>query len=440
MAFKPITSAFVAFVLPLLFTVPFIISFVRSFFFWRKYEYKDCGFFFAHFMRLKDYYLSFSLSMESKVFTYLAVFTVISVSILGNRNLFHDWKKYDLRYLTDGKYCFAMQVINENSFKEYTLPAEVIVKDDHAYVGRAYWSNGGYFDFENTPISEALDGVYYESHGVEYQCFLLTEPSYSPEIPSFSYQPNTWYDLYTLINLTLVLLFVILTSYYASASYAIRHDIKVASHYEKLYKEIDKDFMSKSNAFCTSAFSIKEFAKQPFILSAMFFEITQRCRYGTSTMPFVVYAACEIGKLRFPDAETEFKEDEVDEIWKFEEKEMGFENIEECRKKSKPCWEYKRQYWNHVYNYGKLLYDDMEEAEYRSRIDEYTNALGQIAPAYKIDFLNNGNILSEIGYEYRNFIKAFEDSGESCCSACAKISGMQMEDMVAKFREKRVRY
>lgn len=233
MAFKPITSAFVAFVLPLLFTVPFIISFVRSFFFWRKYEYKDCGLFFAHFMRLKDYYLSFSLSMESKVFTYLAVFTVISVSILGNRNLFRDWKKYDLRYLTDGKYCFAMQVINEDSYKEYTLPAEVIIKDDHAYVGRAYWSNGGYFDFENTPISEALDGVYYESRGVEYQCFLLTEPSYSPEIPSFSYQPNTWLDLFTLFNLTLVLLFVILTSYYASASYAIHHDSLVAVYCEK---------------------------------------------------------------------------------------------------------------------------------------------------------------------------------------------------------------
>ena len=82
----------------------------------------------------------------------------------------------------------------------------------------------------------------------------------------------------------------------------------------------------------------------------------------------------------------------------------------------------------------------MEEAEYHSRMDEYTNALGQIAPAYKIDFLNNGSILSEIGYEYRTFIKAFEDSGESCCSAGAKISGMQMEDMVAKFIEKRGRY
>ena len=126
-----------------------------------------------------------------------------------------------------------MQVINEDSFKEYTLPAEVIVKDDNAYVGRAYWSNGGYFDFENTPISEALDGVYYESRGVEYQCFLLTEPSYSPEIPSFSYQPNTWLDLYTLFNLTLVLLFVILTSYYASASYAIHHDSLVAVYCEK---------------------------------------------------------------------------------------------------------------------------------------------------------------------------------------------------------------
>lgn len=438
MIFKPITNNIIC-LFPLLITVTFLYSLIRSYFFWRKYEYNSCGFLFAHFMRLKGFYLDNMLNASSRNFMIIVVIADIIISIFGNKNLANNWKQYDLASLPNGTHCFAMQVESYNYDKEYTLPAEVVVTDGDSYVSRAYWTNGGYLDFEDfekISTDEAVYGFYYENKGQEYNCRLLDKPSYSQYIDSYHYMAKGIYDWYSVVNLITLFFAVILTSYYLSKAYDIRHNDLVERYYLGVYKKIDKDFMSKSNAFCTSAFSIKEFAKQPFILSAMFFEITKRCRYGTSTMPFVVYAACEIGKLRFPDAETEFEE----ENWKYIDGNMGFANEEECQEKIKHNWEEKREYWNYIYYYARLLYDDMEPTECYSRMDEYTDVFGQISPFYKPRILDGGSYLSEIGYEYRAFIKAFVDSDGSCCSAGAKVSGMQMEDMVAEFIEKRGRH
>lgn len=113
---------------------------------------------------------------KSRVCTLLLTFLFLFLVFFGNFDIYAICGGKDIRFLSDGRYCYNVKISRENSNgKLYTLPASVRKEtegfnESKYYIEKVFFKNGGYLVFDGDNDYIEFDGYddFYDQDGVEW--------------------------------------------------------------------------------------------------------------------------------------------------------------------------------------------------------------------------------------------------------------------------------
>ena len=121
---------------------------------------------------------------KESTFPVLILSLLVIISLLFNDTLHQLVGIHNLKYKSEGQYCFYVDAQNENG-KTYTLPAKIRVEcddDRQYYVEAVYFANGGFLSFYGEDPVKINETVSMYDEDTEWNITLLNEHAYSPYV------------------------------------------------------------------------------------------------------------------------------------------------------------------------------------------------------------------------------------------------------------------